>query len=114
MAEIIPFRALHYDSRKSPDLGAVVTQPYDKISPEMQARYYGLSPYNLVRIIRGRTLPQDGPGTTSTCARRETSRHGCKAVFWLRNTIWPFILIIRNTKFPGSPACARNGAVSSP
>ncbi len=61
MAEIIPFRALHYDPRKIPDLGAVVTQPYDKISPEMQARYYGLSPHNLVRIIRGRTLPQDGP-----------------------------------------------------
>jgi uncharacterized protein (DUF1015 family) len=37
----------------------VVTQPYDKISPEMQARYYDLSPYNLVRIIRGRTLPGD-------------------------------------------------------
>jgi uncharacterized protein (DUF1015 family) len=62
MAEILPFRALHYDPRKIPDLGAVVTQPYDKISSEMQARYYGLSPYNLVRIIRGRTLPQDGPG----------------------------------------------------
>jgi uncharacterized protein (DUF1015 family) len=61
MAEILPFRALHYDHRKIPDLGAVVTQPYDKISPPMQARYYGLSPYNLVRIIRGRTLPEDGP-----------------------------------------------------
>ena len=61
MAEILPFRALHYDPRKISDLGAVVTQPYDKISPEMQARYYDLSPYNLVRIIRGRTLPEDGP-----------------------------------------------------
>jgi len=61
MAEILPFRALHYDPRKIPDLGAVVTQPYDKISPEMQARYYDLSPYNLVRIIRGQTLPEDGP-----------------------------------------------------
>ena len=59
MAEILPFRALHYDPRKVPDLGAVVTQPYDKISPEMQARYYDLSPQNLVRIIRGRTLPED-------------------------------------------------------
>ncbi|MGO8788533.1 MAG: DUF1015 domain-containing protein [Terriglobia bacterium] len=60
MAEILPFRALHYDPRKIPDLGAVVTQPYDKITPEMQARYYGLSPYNLARIIRGRRLPEDG------------------------------------------------------
>jgi uncharacterized protein (DUF1015 family) len=57
MAEIHPFRALHYDVRKVADLGKVVTQPYDKISPEMQERYYALSPYNLVRIIRAREEP---------------------------------------------------------
>jgi uncharacterized protein (DUF1015 family) len=62
MAEIHPFRALHYNSAQVGDLGAVVTQPYDKISPEMQARYYSLSPHNLVRIIRGRTQSEDGPG----------------------------------------------------
>jgi uncharacterized protein (DUF1015 family) len=61
MAEIIPFRALYYDPKKTPDLGTVVTQPYDKISPEMQARYYALSPHNLVRIIRGRASAEDGP-----------------------------------------------------
>jgi uncharacterized protein (DUF1015 family) len=61
MAEILPFRALYFDSCKITSLDAVVTQPYDKISTEMQARYYELSPYNLVRIIRGRTLPDDGP-----------------------------------------------------
>lgn len=61
MADIVPFRALHYDPAKIPDLGAVVTQPYDKISPEMQAHYYDLSPYNLVRIIRGRAQLGDGP-----------------------------------------------------
>jgi len=62
MAQIIPFRALYYTHGKTPDLSTVVTQPYDKISPDMQARYYDLSPFNLVRIIRGRTQPQDGPG----------------------------------------------------
>lgn len=61
MVEILPFRALHYDSRKVPDLGAVVTQPYDKITREMQERYYARSPYNLARIIRGLALPGDGP-----------------------------------------------------
>jgi uncharacterized protein (DUF1015 family) len=61
MAEISPFRALHYDPRKIHDLSVVVTQPYDKISPEMQTRYYGMSAHNLVRIIRGRTLPDNGP-----------------------------------------------------
>jgi len=58
MADIYPFRALRYDSdRVSP--ADVVTQPYDKISPAMQDRYYAASPYNLVRIILGKASPQD-------------------------------------------------------
>src|SRR6266568_1014841 len=61
MAEILPFRALHYNPAQVARLDQVVTQPYDKISAEMQARYYGLSPYNLARIIRGRQSPEDTP-----------------------------------------------------
>ena len=58
MADILPFSALRYDpQRVSPP--QVVTQPYDKISSEMQERYYAASPYNLVRIILGRSEPQD-------------------------------------------------------
>ncbi|MGO9518936.1 MAG: DUF1015 domain-containing protein [Candidatus Korobacteraceae bacterium] len=57
MARVFPFRGLRY----SPDrvkLAEVVTQPYDKITPEMQNRYYAASPYNLVRVILGK--PQAG------------------------------------------------------
>src|SRR6266571_9220921 len=58
MANIHPFRALRYDlQRVSAD--QVVTQPYDKITPAMQERYYAASPYNLVRIIIGRREPSD-------------------------------------------------------
>lgn len=53
MADIRSFRALRYNlQRVSPS--QVVTQPYDKITPAMQERYYAASPYNLVRIILGR------------------------------------------------------------
>lgn len=58
MAIISPFRAWRYN----PDqvaISDVVTQPYDKITPEMQDRYYKASAYNLVRIILGKHLPQD-------------------------------------------------------
>jgi uncharacterized protein (DUF1015 family) len=61
MAEIFPFRALHYHPEKVGELSRVITQPYDKITPEMQARYYGLSPYNLARVIRGRQTGADTP-----------------------------------------------------
>ena len=61
MASINPFRALRYDpSRVS--LSQVVTQPYDKITPEMREGYYGASPYNLVRVILGKSSPSDQPG----------------------------------------------------
>jgi uncharacterized protein (DUF1015 family) len=61
MAKILPFRALRYNREKVSDLNRVVTQPYDKISPEMQARYYDLSLYNLVRVIRGCQAATDSP-----------------------------------------------------
>jgi uncharacterized protein (DUF1015 family) len=60
MAQIIPFRALRYDPQQVP-VGQAVTQPYDKISPSMQDRYYAASPYNLVRIILGRREAADNP-----------------------------------------------------
>jgi uncharacterized protein (DUF1015 family) len=58
MAHIEPFRALRYNPARV-DLTQVVTQPYDKITPEMQSRYYDASPHNLVRIILGKPQPTD-------------------------------------------------------
>jgi uncharacterized protein (DUF1015 family) len=58
MARIYPFRALRYDTSLV-NMEDVVTQPYDKISPEMQQRYYERSPYNLIRIILGKREPGD-------------------------------------------------------
>jgi len=37
----------------------LVTQPYDKITPEAQARYLAQSPYNLVQVILGERKPGD-------------------------------------------------------
>ena len=61
MADIRPFHAVHYNLEQVGELSKVVTQPYDKISPEMQARYYAASPFNLARIIKGQEMPGDGP-----------------------------------------------------
>jgi uncharacterized protein (DUF1015 family) len=58
MAQITPFKALRYD----PDhvkLEDVLTQPYDKITPEMQTKYYERSSHNLVRIILGKAGETD-------------------------------------------------------
>jgi len=58
MAEIRPFRAYRYDTNRVA-LKDVLTQPYDKITPEMQERYYAASPYNLIAIEKGRVVPSD-------------------------------------------------------
>jgi uncharacterized protein (DUF1015 family) len=58
LARIYPFQPLRYTAKAGP-LSNVVTQPYDKISPEMRSRYLALSPYNLVRIILGERTPSD-------------------------------------------------------
>jgi len=58
MADMRPFRALRYNQQKV-TAAQVVTQPYDKITPAMQGQYYAGSPFNLVRIILGRSQPGD-------------------------------------------------------
>jgi uncharacterized protein (DUF1015 family) len=60
MADIRPFRAYRYDSHRVA-LNDVLTQPYDKITPAMQDRYYAASPYNLISVEKGRALPDDSP-----------------------------------------------------
>ena len=58
MATIQPFRPYRYTA-KAGDPSLLLTQPYDKITPEMQARYLAASPYNLVRVILGERRASD-------------------------------------------------------
>ncbi|HKV04237.1 MAG TPA: DUF1015 domain-containing protein [Candidatus Acidoferrales bacterium] len=58
MADIQPFRAYRYDTKRCA-LADVLTQPYDKITPAMQEHYYAASPYNLIAVEMGRSLPGD-------------------------------------------------------
>jgi uncharacterized protein (DUF1015 family) len=61
LARIYPFQPLRYTEKAGP-IANLVTQPYDKISPEMQASYLAKSPYNLVRVILGERKPGDTDG----------------------------------------------------
>jgi uncharacterized protein (DUF1015 family) len=60
----------------------LVTQPYDKISPEMRRRYLAASPYNLVRVLLGERQPDDSDSgnvyTRATATMRE----------WIASGIW--------------------------
>ena len=60
MAQVYPFRAFRYDPARVP-FDRVLTQPYDKISPAMQEKYYAADPHNLIAVEKGRTYPGDTP-----------------------------------------------------
>ena len=59
MVLIAPFRGIHYNSDVIEDLSHVITPPYDVISLEAREHYYQKHPYNIIRIILGKALPQD-------------------------------------------------------
>ena len=58
MALVQPFRAFRYNPSVAP-FDRVLTQPYDKISPAMQEKYYAADPHNLIAVEKGRTRPDD-------------------------------------------------------
>jgi uncharacterized protein (DUF1015 family) len=60
MAQVFPFRAFRYNPGRVP-FERVLTQPYDKISPAMQEKYYAVDPHNLIAVEKGRSFPDDTP-----------------------------------------------------
>lgn len=64
MAQIHAFQGLRYNPDRIP-VEKAVTQPYDKISAEMQEKYYAMHPHNIIRIILGRKESGDGPDSNT-------------------------------------------------
>jgi uncharacterized protein (DUF1015 family) len=73
MAQIFPFRAYRYNPQKV-EPARVLTQPYDKITPEMQQKYAAQSPYNLIAVEKGLAHPGDTPAD-SVYTRAATALH---------------------------------------
>jgi uncharacterized protein (DUF1015 family) len=66
VGDIRPFPGIRYNPTRVKDLNRVITQPYDKITPKMQAAYYERDPLSFVRLI----LPQGADpyaGSAATC-----------------------------------------------
>jgi len=59
VAEIRPFRGVHYNQLLTGDLSQVICSPYDIITPPLQQELYRRSQYNFVRLEHSRELPQD-------------------------------------------------------
>lgn len=59
MAEVVPFRGVRYNPETIPDMAAVVAPPYDVISPSEQEGFYERHPNNVIRLILGKSEPND-------------------------------------------------------
>jgi uncharacterized protein (DUF1015 family) len=57
--EIQPFRAYRFDANVVGDVGDCIAPPYDVIDADQQRQLYEKSPYNIVRITRGKTTSCD-------------------------------------------------------
>ena len=80
MAQVYPFRAYRYNPAHAP-FERVLTQPYDKISPAMQEKYYAADPHNLIAVEKGRVYPNDSP--QDNVYTRAAAAHGS----WIQNSI---------------------------
>jgi uncharacterized protein (DUF1015 family) len=80
MAQVFPFRAFRYN----PDVVSyerVLTQPYDKISPSMQEKYYAADPHNLIAVEKGRNYDNDSP------ENNVYTRAAASLADWIRNNV---------------------------
>jgi len=113
MAEIVPFKALRYDPHQV-KLEDVLTQPYDKITPEMQAKYYERSAHNLVRIILGKAGETDTPAF-SVYTRAAEYLHDWRSGGILKQDAEPcFYLYSQTFTVPGTPELVeRRGLIAA-
>ena len=65
MADVRPFRALRYNPQLVGTLANIICPPYDIITPEVQSVLYQRSPYNMVRLEAGQSLPSDTASNNS-------------------------------------------------
>jgi uncharacterized protein (DUF1015 family) len=80
MAQVYPFRAFRYDPARAP-FDRVLTQPYDKISPAMQEKYYAADAHNLISVEKGRAYPGDTP------QNNVYTRAAAAIEDWIRNQV---------------------------
>lgn len=81
MADVLPFKGILYNPKKVNRLANVITPPFDVISSKEQERFYESSPFNMIRLIRGKSTAYD------TRVNNPHSRAADYMAAWLREGI---------------------------
>ena len=103
MAQLFPFRAYRYNPAKV-DPARVLTQPYDKITPQMQQHYATLSPYNLITVEKGLAHAADSPADNVYTRAARALDEWIAADVLLRDPAPAFYAYFQEFTAPGSSA----------
>ena len=101
MALVQPFRAHRYNPAVV-SFERVLTQPYDKISPAMQDKYYAVDPHNLIAVEKGRGQLDDTPQNNVYTRAADTLKNWMAQNVIQQDPVPAFYLYTQEFTVPGT------------
>jgi uncharacterized protein (DUF1015 family) len=109
MAIVSPFRGIHFDLSRVPDLSQVVSPPYDVISPEEQTGFHRRHPRNIVWIDFGLEKEGDGPTVDKYTRAADFFRQWQSEGTLARDTVPSLYYYEQEFSLPGRGVFVRKG-----
>jgi uncharacterized protein (DUF1015 family) len=109
MAIVSPFRGIHFDLSRVPDLSQVVSPPYDVISPEEQTGLHRRHPRNIVWIDFGLEKEGDGPTVGKYTRAADYFRQWQSEGTLVRDTVPSLYYYEQEFSLPGRGVFVRKG-----
>jgi len=113
MATIRPFRGIQYNPEKIDDLSTVISQPYDRVRHGLQDKYHDLSPYNIVRIIKGKEQAGDGEGNNVYTRARDTYQSWLQEGILMREKVPALYVLHQTFTLPDGSTRTRQGLIAA-
>ena len=113
MAVIRPFRGVRYNPAKVPDLSAVISQPYDRVRHGLQDKYYDLSPYSIVRVIKGKEKAGDDAQSNVYTRARDTYQSWLREGILMRENVPALYVLHQTFTLPDGSTRTRRGLMTA-
>ncbi|MCX6356612.1 MAG: DUF1015 domain-containing protein [Candidatus Aureabacteria bacterium] len=112
MARIFPLRGYRYNRDTIKGISAVIAEPYDKITPELQEAYYTRDPHNIVRFSKGKITPQDDSSNNQYTRAREYLEKWIAEGVLVRDSSPALYVYNQEYSFAGGLAKVRHGFIA--
>lgn len=112
MAIIKPFRGVRYNLDRIGDPSTVISQPHDKVQG-LQEQYYSLSPYNVIRLIKGLEQPGDNEHNNVYTRARDTYRAWVREGILVREQVPAFYVLRQTFRLPDGSSRTRQALIAA-